>query len=88
MLPEEKAENYKNSIKSIFNITGIYIIFFLYWILFYSKNVAGILAEEELIPFISDKDFANRDNDLDSLLTDRTAGKLMYWLCYFLRQKK
>lgn len=34
-----------------------------------------MLAEEELIPFITNKDFANEDNDLDSLLTDKTAGK-------------
>ncbi|KAJ8984833.1 hypothetical protein NQ317_013033 [Molorchus minor] len=33
----------------------------------------GILAEEELIPFILNKDFSRTDADLDSLLTDRTA---------------
>ncbi|RZC38043.1 uncharacterized protein BDFB_006489 [Asbolus verrucosus] len=35
----------------------------------------GVLAEDELIPFISDKDFNQRDPDLDSLLTDKTAGR-------------
>lgn len=33
------------------------------------------MAELDLIPFISDKDLNERDPDLDSLLTDRTAGK-------------
>ncbi|CAH1986440.1 unnamed protein product [Acanthoscelides obtectus] len=37
-------------------------------------NPRGHVAEEELIPFICNKDFANRDNDdVDSLLTDKTA---------------
>ncbi|KAJ8932783.1 hypothetical protein NQ314_014487 [Rhamnusium bicolor] len=33
----------------------------------------GVLAEEELIPFIFNKDFSRKDTDLDSLLTDKTA---------------
>ncbi|XP_018574261.1 uncharacterized protein LOC108913225 [Anoplophora glabripennis] len=36
----------------------------------------GVLAEEELIPFISNKDFSRKDTDLDSLLTDRTADSV------------
>ncbi|CAH1181003.1 unnamed protein product [Phyllotreta striolata] len=56
LLPEEQAQRCKNSIKSVF-------------------NVSGILAEEELIPFIN-TDFINVDNDLDSLLTDRTADSV------------
>ncbi|CAH1378910.1 unnamed protein product [Tenebrio molitor] len=36
----------------------------------------GVLAEDELIPFISDKDFNQRDPDLDSLLTDKTADSV------------
>ncbi|EFA09515.1 uncharacterized protein LOC661523 isoform X2 [Tribolium castaneum] len=36
----------------------------------------GVLAEDELIPFISDKDFGQRDPDLDSLLTDKTADSV------------
>ncbi|CAH1154149.1 unnamed protein product [Phaedon cochleariae] len=39
-------------------------------------NTRGVLAEEELIPFISDKDFDQKDADLDSLLTDRTADSV------------
>lgn len=34
----------------------------------------GVMAELDLIPFITDKDLNERDPDLDSLLTDRTAG--------------
>lgn len=36
---------------------------------------SGVLAEDELIPFIANKDFSAHDMDLDSLLTDKTAGK-------------
>ncbi|KAG5861130.1 hypothetical protein JTB14_019426 [Gonioctena quinquepunctata] len=39
-------------------------------------NARGVLAEEELIPFISEKDFDNKDADLDSLLTDRTVDSV------------
>ncbi|XP_072390296.1 uncharacterized protein [Diabrotica undecimpunctata] len=42
----------------------------------YTFNVKGTLAEEELVPFICDKDFNNRDADLDSLCTDRTADSV------------
>lgn len=36
----------------------------------------GVLAEDELIPFIAGKDFTKRDPDLDSLLTDKTADSI------------
>ncbi|KAJ8913614.1 hypothetical protein NQ315_013436 [Exocentrus adspersus] len=36
----------------------------------------AVLAEEELIPFIFNKDFSRKDTDLDSLLTDRTADSV------------
>lgn len=38
----------------------------------------GELAEQELIPFIRDKDFNEGDMDLDSL-TDKTGGKFLVW---------
>lgn len=36
----------------------------------------GALAEEELLPFIANKDFNHDDLDLDSLKTDKTAGNV------------
>lgn len=48
------------------------------WISSYKKTLINllvdVLAEEELIPFIANKDFTIQDVDLDSLLTDKTAG--------------
>lgn len=44
--------------------------------MYQKKYFSGVLAEEELIPFISNKDFNRKDTDLDSLLTDRTAGSI------------
>lgn len=73
MLPEEYKEYLKYTLKSVSNARGIIFNFFIFII----KNtyISGVLAEEELIPFISNKDFNNKDADLDSLLTDRTAGE-------------
>ncbi|KAB0797219.1 hypothetical protein PPYR_08213 [Photinus pyralis] len=36
----------------------------------------GLLAESELLPFIANKDFNEKDPELESLLTDKTAGSL------------
>lgn len=36
----------------------------------------GLLAESELLPFISNKDFSEKDPDLESLLTDKTADSV------------
>lgn len=34
-----------------------------------------MLAESELIPFISEKDFERNDADLESLVSEKTVGK-------------
>lgn len=34
------------------------------------------MAEAELIPFITEKNFGEQEADLESLLTDKTAGNI------------
>lgn len=51
---------------------------------FLSGNIlVSVLAEEELLPYIANKDFYPEDIDLDSLLTDKTAGILLLDIIVF-----
>lgn len=40
-----------------------------------NKVIVGVLAETELIPFITNKELNEKDPELESLLTDKTAGE-------------
>ncbi|XP_074028515.1 uncharacterized protein [Leptinotarsa decemlineata] len=59
-LPDDYSEAIMKLVKSIVNVNGY----------------VEVVAEEELIPFITRKDFGNKDNDLDSLLTDKTLDSV------------